>query len=317
MIKTKICDLLGITYPIIQGGMAWVSDASLASAVSNVGGLGIISAMNADASYLRSEIRKCRAMTNNIFGVNIMLMSPFADEVAQVVIEEDIKIVTTGAGMPTKYIQSWLDAGIKVIPVVASVAIAQRCERMGATAIIAEGGEAGGHVGELNTYALLPQVVDAVSVPVIAAGGICDGRGVAAALLLGAEGVQCGTCFLVASECTIHQNYKQQIIKAGDTDTIVTGRRFGHPVRSLKSKFTRKFAEMEKNPNVPDSDILDFGSGALRKAVKEGNIGEGCFMAGQSAGLVKKEGTTKEIIEDMFTQCEQLLLSANKFSTNK
>ncbi|MBO4529876.1 MAG: enoyl-[Paludibacteraceae bacterium] len=307
MIKSKICDLVGIKYPIFQGGMAWISDAVLASAVSEAGGLGIISAMNANAEYVREEIRKCKGLTNKPFGVNIMLMSPFADEVAKVVIEEKVPVVTTGAGMPSKYMPAWKDANIKVIPVVGSVAFAIRLERMGADAIIAEGSESGGHVGEINTMALVPQVCDAVSVPVLAAGGIADGRGVAAAFMLGAEAVQCGTCFLVADECKVHENYKKKIIAASDSETIVTGRRLGHPVRSLKTRFSRQFAEMEKNSACTDEQIMAFGSGSLRKAVQDGNLEEGSFMSGQIAGMIKEEKPAAAIIEKMMSEAEAIL----------
>ena len=245
MIHTEICDLLGIEYPIFQGGMAWVSDASLAGAVSNAGGLGIIAGMNSNGEQLREQIRKIREITNKPYGVNVMLMSPYADEVAQVVVEEKVPVVVTGAGLPSKYIKTWVENGLKVVPVVPSVAIARMCERMGACAVVAEGGESGGHVGDLTTMALTPQVVDAVKIPVLAAGGIGDGRGVAAALMLGAKGVQVGTRFLVATECTIHENYKQRVLKAKDIDTIVTGRRLGHPVRGLKSPVTRRMQDLE------------------------------------------------------------------------
>jgi len=307
IIESKICELTGIKYPIFQGGMAWVSEAKLASAVSNAGGLGIISAMNANAEYLREQIRKCRELTNRPFGVNIMLMSPFAEEVARVVIDEKVPVVTTGAGTPGKYLPQWLEAGITVIPVVASVALAKRVERIGAHAIIAEGAESGGHVGELNTMALVPQICDAVSVPVIAAGGIADGRGIAAAFMLGARGVQCGTRFLSAVECQIHENYKKKIIEAHDVDTIVTGKTLGHPVRALKTPFTRKFAQMENDTTITPEQIDQFGAGALRRAVQEGDEQMGCYMAGQSAGLVTKTQTVKEIIEEMMQQACALL----------
>ena len=310
MNKTKICDLIGIKYPIFQGGMAWVSDANLAAAVSEAGGLGIISAMNTDAEHVRNEIRKCKSLTDKKFGVNIMLMSPFAADVAKVVVEEGVAVVTTGAGSPAKYMTEWLEAGIKVIPVVASVALAMRMEQYGASAIIAEGCESGGHVGEMNTMALIPQICDAVNIPVIAAGGIADGRGLSAALMLGAEGVQCGTCFLVAEECNIHENYKNKIVSARDSDTIVTGKKFGHPVRSLKTPFSRKFAEMEKSDSVTEEQVMAFGAGSLRKAAVEGNIAEGSFMAGQIAGLIKSIRPTKEIIESMVSEAETILANA-------
>ena len=306
MIKSEICDLLGIKYPVFQGGMAWISDASLASAVSNAGGLGLISAINYGVDEVRQEIRKCKQLTDKPFGVNIMLMNPFVDDIAQMVIEEGVSVLTTGAGMPSKYMKDWLAAGIMVIPVVASVAVAKRVEMMGAIAIIAEGSEAGGHVGNLNTLVLVPEIVDAVSIPVLAAGGIADGRGLAAALILGAKGVQCGTCFLVANECTIHENYKKKVLSARDSDTIVTGKRFGHPVRALKNQFTKQFAEMENDNTVDDKTIMDFGSGSLRKAVKDGDEKMGSFMAGQAAGLVCEPKPAKDIIELMIKYAEYL-----------
>lgn len=311
MISSKICDLIGIKYPIFQGGMAWISDAKLASAVSEAGGLGIISAMNANAEYVREEIRACKKLTNKPFGVNIMLQSPFADEVAKVVVEEGVAVVTTGAGSPSKYMKEWLDAGIKVVPVVASAAFAVLMERVGASAVVAEGCESGGHIGELNTMALVPQVCDAVKIPVLAAGGIGDGRGLAAALMLGAEGVQCGTCFLVADECKVCQTYKEKIISASDTGTIVTGKRFGHPVRSLKTPFSKKFADMEKDVNIPDEEILEFGAGSLKKAVVDGDLKGGSFMAGQIAGLVKEQRPAQAIVESMVNEAEALLSKAS------
>jgi enoyl-[acyl-carrier protein] reductase II len=312
MIKSKVCDLLEIKYPIFQGGMAWISEAKLAGAVSNAGGLGIISAMNADADYLRKEIRKCKELTSNIFGVNIMLMSPFVDEVAQVVIDEHVPVVTTGAGVPSKYMKNWIEAKIKVIPVVPSTAIARKVESLGACAVIAEGGESGGHIGNLTTMVLVPQICDAVSIPVIAAGGIGDGRGVAAALMLGAEGVQCGTRFLSAFECSIHPNYKKRIFAAHDIGTITTGQRLGHPVRALKNPFTLKFYEMEYNSSIPDHEIEQFGAGALQKAVQDGNEKEGCFMAGQIAAIVNKEQSVQDIINEMMTEAVDILRSSKK-----
>ncbi|MFA5497213.1 MAG: enoyl-[acyl-carrier-protein] reductase FabK [Bacteroidales bacterium] len=305
--NSRICEILGITYPVFQGGMAWVTDPTLAAAVSNAGGLGILSAMNADADFLRSQIAEIRTLTKKPFGVNIMLMSPFVDQVAQVVVDEKVPVVTTGAGMPGKYMDAWTQAGLKIIPVVASVAFAKRLERMGAVAVIAEGAEAGGHVGDLNTMALIPQVCDALSIPVIAAGGIADGRGMAAAFMLGAEGVQCGTCFLVAEECNIHLAYKEKIIKAGDTDTIVTGKKLGHPVRALKTPFTRKFAQMENDHDITQQEADEFGAGSLRRAVQEGDQQMGCYMAGQSAGLVKEIQPAKDIIENMVNRAAALL----------
>ena len=313
MIQTKLCELLNIQYPIFQGGMAWIADASLAAAVSNAGGLGIIAAMNANADWLREEIHKARQLTDKAFGVNIMLMSPFADEVSDLVIEEKIPVVVTGAGNPGKYMKKWVAAGIKVIPVVASTAMATLVDRSGAFAVIAEGGESGGHIGELTTMTLVPQVCDAVNIPVLAAGGIADGRGIAAALMLGACGVQCGTRFLVAEECTVHQNYKNKILKAKDIDTIATGKRLGHPVRCLKNPFTRDLFKQEYNPNISDEELEKMGAGALRKAAKEGDEKNGSFMAGQCAAMVHKEQPAKEMIEEMFAEAEQILRGASQF----
>ncbi|MFZ5974017.1 MAG: enoyl-[acyl-carrier-protein] reductase FabK [Bacillota bacterium] len=313
MIRTPLCDLLDIEYPIIQGGMAWIADAALAAAVAEAGGLGLISAMNADADWLRSEIQKARTMTAKPFGVNIMLMSPFADEVAQVVIDEGIRVVTTGAGMPLKYMPGWIEAGIKVLPVVPSTAIAKRVEKSGASAVIAEGGESGGHVGELTTMALVPQVCDAVDIPVVAAGGIADGRGIAASFMLGACGVQVGTRFLVAEDCTVHRNYKDKILKATDISTITTGKRLGHPVRCLRTAFSREFFKKEYDSSVTNEELEAFGTGALRLAAREGDEKNGCFMAGQVAAMVTKEQTVKEIIEEMFAEAEQVLGGAGKW----
>ena len=296
--KNRICDLLGIEYPVFQGGMAWVADASLAAAVSNAGGLGLISSVNAGTEAVRNEIRKCRELTDKPFGVNIMLQAPNAPEIAQMVIDEGVKILTTGAGSPAQYMAAWKEAGIKVIPVVASVALALKMQSAGADAVVAEGAESGGHVGELHTMALIPQVVDAVDIPVIAAGGICDGRGAAAAFMLGAEAVQVGTRFLAAEECTVHQVYKDKILKASDISTIVPGKSLGHPVRSLKTPFSKSFARMEADPNVTPEEILAFGSGALRKAVQEGDS-NGSYMAGECAGMVKKIEPAKAIVEDL------------------
>lgn len=304
----KLCEILGIEYPIIQGGMAWVANSSLAAAVSNGGGLGIIAGANAPIDYLRDEIRKTKRLTGKPFGVNIMLLSDNAEELAHMVCEEGVKVVTTGAGNPGKYIEMWKANGIKVIPVVASVALARRMERAGADAVIAEGCEAGGHIGELTTMALVPQVVDALNIPVIAAGGIGDGRGVAAALALGAEGVQVGTRFLVAEECTIHQNYKDRVIKANDIDTVVTGRVTGHPIRVIKNKLSRAFISLEKQGGLKE-EFEKLGSGALAKAVIEGEADYGSLMAGQIAGLVKKEQPAKEIIEEMFEEAEKCIKS--------
>ena len=304
---------MGIEYPIFQGGMAWVADAALASAVSNAGGLGIIAGMNMNGEQLRAEIRKLRETCDKPFAVNVMLMSPHAAEVADVIVEENVPVVTTGAGNPLTYMKKWTEAGIKVIPVVASVALAQMVAKRGAAAVVAEGGESGGHIGEANTMALVPQVAQAVDIPVIAAGGIADGRGYAAALMLGAEGIQMGTRFLVAKECNIHPNYKAKVLKAGDTATIVSGRRLGHPVRSLKTPFSRKFAELEKDPAISDEQLNEYGTGALRKAVSEGDEVNGAFMCGEAAGLVKCEQTCKEILEEMTAQAEKILSSAGRF----
>lgn len=298
--------MLGIQYPVIQGGMAWVADASLAAAVSNAGGLGLISSINAGTEAVRNEIRKCRGLTDKPFGVNIMLQAPNAREIAQMVVEEGIRILTTGAGSPTQYMAMWKEAGIKVIPVVASVALALKMQDAGADAVVAEGAESGGHVGELHTMPLVPQVVDALDIPVIAAGGICDGRGVAAAFMLGADAVQMGTRFLSAEECTIHPEYKEKILKASDVSTIVTGKSLGHPVRSLKTPFSRTFAKMESDPSVNQEDILSFGSGALRKAVQDGDR-NGSYMAGECAGMVKKIEPARSIVEDVISGAERII----------
>ncbi|MBZ9609704.1 enoyl-[acyl-carrier-protein] reductase FabK [Clostridium estertheticum] len=295
---------LGVKYPIIQGGMAWVADSSLASAVSNAGGLGIIAAANAPVDYIRNEIRKAKKLTDKPFGVNIMLLSDNAEEIAQLVCEEGIKVVTTGAGNPGKYMELWKSHGIKVIPVVPSVALAKRMERAGADAVIAEGCESGGHIGELTTMALVPQVVDGVSIPVIAAGGVGDGRGIAAAFMLGAQGVQVGTRFLVADECTIHEKYKKKVLAAKDIDSVVTGRPTGHPVRALKNRLSRQFQKLEKE-NAPVEELEALGRGCLQRAVKEGDIEMGSVVAGQIAGLVKKEQSCREIIEEMFAEAEE------------
>ena len=310
MIKSKICDLLGIKYPIIQGGMAWVADASLAAAVSNAGGLGIITGA-CPRDIVREEIRKCKQMTDKPFGVNIMLQAPEVEKIAQIVVEEGVKILTTGAGSPAPFMEMWKAAGIKVMPVVASVALALRIERMGVDAIIAEGAESGGHTGEANTLPLVPQIVDAVKVPVIAAGSIGDGRGMAAAFMLGAEAVQCGTCFLVADECTVHEVYKEKVLKAGDNDTIVTGKKLGHPVRTVRTPFSKNFAKMENDPAVTSEELLAFGAGSLRKAVKDGNLKGGSFMAGEIAGMINEKKSCKEIVENMANKCEELLKAAN------
>ena len=314
MISTVIDQSLGLEFPIFQGGMAWVADASLAAGVSNAGGLGIIAAMNSNGEQLREEIRKCKELTDKPFGVNIMLMSPYSAEVADVVVEEGIKVVTTGAGNPGKYMPKWLEAGIKVIPVIPSVALARKMEKAGAYAVIAEGGESGGHVGDLTTMALLPQVVDAVSIPVIAAGGIADGRQIAAAFMLGAVGVQVGTKFLVAKECTIAQEYKDKIIKAKDIDTVVTGKRLGHPVRSIRNSFTREYTKAEyDSTNVSDEELEKMGLGTVRLAAREGDVSRGTVLAGQVAGMINKEQTAREMIVEMFEQAEEVLSGASKW----
>lgn len=310
MIKSRICEILGIKYPIIQGGMAWVADASLAAAVSNAGGLGLISSVNAGTEAVRNEIRKCKTLTDKPFGVNIMLQAPNAAEIAQMVIEEGVKILTTGAGSPAPYMEAWKAAGIHVIPVVASVALALKVQALGATALVAEGAESGGHVGELHTISLLPQVADAVDIPVIGAGGIADPRQAAAAFILGADAIQVGTRFLSAEECTVHQNYKERILKATDISTIVTGKTLGHPVRSLKTPFSNTFAKMEADPEVKPEEILAFGTGALRKAVKEGDP-NGSYMAGEVAGMVNKIEPAKAIVEDIILGAEKILKEAS------
>lgn len=312
MIHTPICDLVGIEYPIFQGGMAWVADGYLAAAVSNGGGLGIIGAGNAPGSFVKEQITLAKSLTNKPFGVNVMLMSPFADEVAQVLADEKVAVVTTGAGNPSKYMDLWLGAGIKVIPVVASVSMAKLMTRVGASAVIAEGGESGGHIGELSTLPLVPQVCDATDLPVIAAGGIGDGRGVAAAFMLGAVGVQLGTRFLTSKECTVHPNYKEKVLKAGDLGTITTGKRLGHPVRSLKTPLPRALAKAEYS-QISDEELDAMAVGALRLAAKEGDIQKGCFLAGQIAGMVNKEQPCAEIIQEIFTEAEQVLTGANKW----
>ena len=313
MLQSPICEKLGITYPVFQGGMAWIADANLAAAVSNGGGLGIISAMNANAEWLRGQIRHAKELTDRPFGVNIMLMSPFADDVAKVVVEEGVQVVTTGAGNPGKYMAAWKEANVKVVPVVASVGLARMMERAGATAVVAEGTESGGHIGELTTMTLVPQVCSAVQIPVIAAGGIADGRGVAASFMLGACGVQVGTRFLVAKECGVHQNYKDKVLKAKDIDTIATGRRLGHPVRSLKTRFSREDMKKEYDPSVTSEELEALGVGALRKAAVDGNETEGCFLAGQIAGLVNKEEPAADIVRELCEEAEMLLKGASKW----
>lgn len=304
--KTRITELLGIEYPIIQGGMAWVAENHLAAAVSEAGGLGLIGGANAPAEVIRDYIRKVKEVTDKPFGVNVMLMSPHADDIAKVIVEEGVKVVTTGAGNPEKYMDMWKSQGIKVIPVVASVALAKRMERYGADAVVAEGTESGGHIGEATTMTLVPQVVDAVSIPVIAAGGIGDGRGIAAAFMLGAEAVQMGTRFLLAKECIVHQNYKDRVIKAKDIDTAVTGRSHGHPVRCLRNQMTREYVKLEdEGKTFEELEYLTLG--ALRNAVVDGDVVNGTVMAGQIAGMVNREQTCKEMIVEMMDQAETLL----------
>lgn len=304
--KTRITELLGIEYPVIQGGMAWVAEYHLAAAVSEAGGLGIIGAGGAPASFVREQIQKAKELTKKPFGVNVMLMNPEADEIAKVIVEEGVSVVTTGAGNPGKYMAMWKEAGIKVIPVVASVGLARMMERSGADAVVAEGTESGGHIGSATTMTLVPQVVDAVEIPVIAAGGIADGRGFAAAMMLGADAVQMGTRFLVAKECTVHDNYKQKVIAAKDIDSAVTGMSNGHPVRQIRNKLTRDYLQLEKEgASLEEMEKLTLGS--LRKAVVEGDVVIGTIMAGQIAGMVSKEQTCAEMIEEIMQEAEKLL----------
>ena len=313
MVKTPLCELLGIEYPIFQGGMAWVADGALAAAVSEGGGLGIIGAGNAPGSFVREQISVVRALTKRPFGENIMLLSPFADEVAAVCTEEKVAVVTTGAGNPSRFMEQWLGAGIKVIPVVPSVAMTKLVTRAGASAVIAEGGESGGHIGELSTMVLVPQVCDATDLPVLAAGGIADGRGVAASFMLGAAGVQVGTRFLSAHECSIHPTYKEKILKANDIATMTTGKRLGHPVRSLKTSFARAYFKAEYDSSVSDEALEAMGTGALRLAVVEGDLQNGCFLAGEIAGMVRREQPAAEIIREMFTEAEDVLKGAGRW----
>ncbi len=304
--KTRITEILGIEYPIIQGGMAWVATYQLAAAVSNAGGLGLIGAGGAPASFVREQIQKAKELTDKPFGVNIMLMNPEADEIAKVIVDEGVKVVTTGAGNPAKYMEMWKAAGVKVIPVVASVALAKLMERGGADAVVAEGTESGGHIGSTTTMALVPQVADAVSIPVIAAGGIADGRGFAAAFMLGAEGVQLGTRFVVATESIVHEKYKAMLIKAKDIDSAVTGLSTGHPVRSIRNKMTKEYLKLEKE-GADFMELEKMTLGSLRKAVVEGDVINGTVMAGQIAGLVKKEQPCKEIIDEIMSEGMELL----------
>lgn len=304
--KTRVTELLGIEKPIIQGGMAWVAESHLAAAVSNAGGFGLIGAANAPADVVRNYIHEARELTDKPFGVNIMLMSPFAEDIAQLVTEEKVAAVTTGAGNPEKYMAQWKAAGIKVIPVIASVALAKRMERVGADAVVAEGTESGGHVGQATTMTLVPQVVDAVQIPVIAAGGIGDGRGMAAAFMLGAEAVQMGTRFCVADECVIHDKYKDRILKAKDIDSEVTGRSHGHPVRGLRNKMTREYLKLEAE-GASFEQLENLTLGGLRKAVVEGDTDNGSVLAGQIAGMITKRQSCQEIVDEVMDQAERLL----------
>ncbi len=301
--------MLGIRYPVFQGGMAWISDGRLAAAVSEGGGLGIIASGNAPADYVREQIRIAKSLTSRPFGVNVMLLSPYADEVAEVIAQERVAVVTTGAGNPSKYMEMWKAAGSRVIPVVASVALAKLMQRIGASAVIAEGGESGGHVGELTTMVLVPLVADAVSIPVIAAGGIADGRGMAAAFMLGACGVQMGTRFLSAEECTIHPAYREKVLKAGDLATMVTGKRLGHPVRSLRTAFARNYSKAEYG-GMPDDELEALGTGALRYAVKEGDSEKGCFLAGQIVAMVNKVQPAADIVREVADGADEVLKGA-------
>lgn len=304
--KTKITELLGIEYPIIQGGMAWVAEHNLAAAVSNAGGLGIIGAASAPPEIVREEIIKCRELTDKPFGVNVMLLNPNADEVAKIVVEEGVKVVTTGAGSPSKYMKMWKEAGVVVIPVVASVAMAKMMERAGADAVVAEGMESGGHIGSITTMALLPQVAAAVSIPVIGAGGIADGRGFAAAIMLGAQAVQMGTRFVVADESIVHDNYKNKIVKASDIDSEVTGMSTGHPVRSIRNRMTKEYLKLEK-AGADFMELEQLTLGSLRKAVIDGDVVDGTVMAGQIAGLIGSRNSCGEIIQEIMTDAKKLL----------
>lgn len=304
MYNTRVCDILDIEYPILQGGMAWVATHELAQAVSNAGGLGVIAAGAAPAEIVRDEIRNIKKYTDKPFGVNIMLMSPFAEDIIELVCEEKVPVVTTGAGNPGKYMEKFKNSGIKVVPIVPSVALAKRLERQGADALIVEGTEAGGHIGELTTMSLVPQVADSVDIPVIAAGGIADGRGFLAALSLGAEGIQMGTRFVCSTECIAHDNYKEKIIKSKDRDAIVTGRSTGYPVRVIKNKFAKEYISLEKE-EVPFEKLEELGAGRLRLAVKEGDMDNGSLMAGQISGMIKDVKSCKEIIDNILKEADE------------
>ena len=305
--KTRITELLGCQYPIIQGGMAWVAEHTLAAAVSNAGGVGLIAGGSAPIDYLRDQIRRCKEKTDKPFGVNIMLMSPNAEDLAQLVIDEGVKVVTTGAGNPAKFIPAWKEAGVKVIPVIPSVALARRMEKAGADAVVAEGTESGGHIGENTTMCLVPQVVDALEIPVIAAGGIADGRGMAASFMLGAEGVQIGTRFLASEECQIHPTFKELVIKAKDTDNIVTGRYTGHPCRGIKTKFAKQLAAGEKDGTLTPERFEELTLGALRRAVVDGNVDSGSFLCGAIAGMVNEVKPCADIVNEIMEQAQKLL----------
>ena len=308
--KTRITELLGCQYPIIQGGMAWIAEHNLAAAVSNAGGIGLIAGGSAPIDYLREQIRLCKEKTDKPFGVNIMLMSPNAEDLAQLCIDEKVAVVTTGAGNPGKFIPAWKEAGIKVIPVIPSVALAKRMERAGADAVVAEGTESGGHIGENTTMCLVPQVVDALEIPVIAAGGIADGRGIAASFMLGAEGVQIGTRFLASEECQIHPTFKELIIKAKDTDSVVTGRYTGHPCRNIKTKFSKMLANGEKDGSLTPEQFEEVTLGSLRKAVQDGNLEEGSFLCGAIAGMINDIKPCEAIVKELMEQAEKLMRNA-------
>ena len=311
MLNSRLCRLLQIEYPVLQGGMAWVATAELAAAVSNAGGLGVIGAGHMPADVLRAEIRKTKAATNRPYGVNLMLRSPFVTEVMQVVIDERVPVITTGAGNPGEYIPALKSVGAKIIPVVASVALAKRLERIGVDAIIAEGMESGGHVGEVTTMSLVPQVVDAVSIPVIAAGGIGDARGVVAAFALGAQGVQIGTRFVASTECVAHPNYKEVILRAKERSTVVTGLSTGHPVRVLENKLTKEFFKLEKS-GASTEELDNFGAGKLRLAAREGDVQHGSVMIGQVAGLVKEVKPVAEIMQEMMRDIPRIVTAVNE-----
>ncbi len=313
MIRTPLCDLLKIQHPILQGGMAWVATPSLVAAVSEAGGLGVLGAGNCPPDLVRQQIREIRERTDRPFGVNIALISPFIPDIVDICVQERVPVVTTGAGSPSAFMPALKQAGVTVVPVIASVALAKRLERMGADALIAEGSESGGHIGDVATMPLIPQVVDAVKVPVVAAGGIADGRGLVASLALGAVGIQMGTRFISTVECAVHDNYKQMIVKAGDRATITTGHSLGHPVRALRNPMTRKFEELEK-VGLSEEELIDFGTGKLRRAAVDGDVNEGSFMAGQSCGLVHDTVTVAELIERIISQAEALLKDLPRFA---